>query len=65
MGLSFHDETSFVEAVSSLQFNTADDPNPNLETESIDRDWNLWRNGNYQQRGDDIGGSDIIQMVDR
>jgi hypothetical protein len=49
MGLSFHDETSFVEAVSSLQFAT-DDP----RTGSIGE----------ERRDDDIGGSDDIQMID-
>ena len=78
MGLSFHDETSFIETVSSLQFNVVDDPNPILGTENcISRDGSLhigvddpnadleMVNINQERRDDDIGGSDDIQMVYR
>ena len=42
MGLSFHDETSLGEAVSTLHFNAlVDDPNPNLGMGSINRDGSL------------------------
>ena len=79
MGLSFHDEPSLVEAVSSLRFNAVDDhPNPNLGAGSISQDWSLGiglddPNADQdivnigQERGDnaDIGKSDGIQMIYR
>ena len=64
MGLSFHDQTSLVEAVGSLHIsqdnnlsNGPHDPNviPELETISIGE----------ERRDDGIGGSDDIQMIDR
>ena len=73
MGLSFHDQPSLVEAVSSLRFNAVDDPNPNLGTGSISQDGSLGigldnPNGGpemvyiSQERGDDgIGGSNCIK----
>ena len=78
MGLSFHDESSLVESVSSLRFNAVDDPNPNLGTGSVSQDGSLGiglddLNAGQemvnisQERGDDadIGESDEIQMVYR
>ena len=77
MGLSFHDESSLVEAVGSLRFNAVDDPNSNLGMGSISHDGSLGiglDNSNEdpemvnisQERGDDsIGGIDEIQMVYR
>ena len=74
MGLSFHAETSLVEALGSLQFAT-DDP----RTGSISQDGSL-SSGPYdpnvtpelemisiakERRDDDIGGIDEIQMIDR
>ena len=41
MGLSFHDEPSLAESVSSLRFNAVDDPNPNPGTGSISQDGSL------------------------
>ena len=80
LGLSFHDETFFEEALNnSLQFNVSvDDPNPILGTgPCISRDGSL-RIGlddpnacpkivdsTSKGRGDEIGGSDDIQMVYR
>ena len=75
MGLSFHDEPSLVEAVSSLQF-AADHPNPIVGTGSLSEDGNLGiepddLNENLemvnisQERTDNDDGSDEIQMVDR
>ena len=73
MGLSFHDEPSLVEAVSSLRFGGAD-LNPGMG--SINEDGSL-RIGRHdpnaipemisieEGRDDDIGGSDDIQIVDR
>ena len=73
MGLSFRDEPSLVEAVSSLRFNAVDHPNPNLGTGRISQDGSLCiglddPNAGLemvnisQERGDDaeIGGSDEI-----
>ena len=80
MGLSFYDETSLVEAVSTLRFNEpVDDPNPILGTGSISQDGNLcvgldndnpnagpqMVNISQERRDDDIGGSDGIQIVYR
>jgi hypothetical protein len=75
MGLSFHDESSLEETVSSLQF-AADDPNPivgmgslsedeNLGIEPDDLDANLEMVNISQERRDNDDGSDEIQMVDR
>ena len=74
MGLSFHDEPSLVEAVSSLRFNAVDDPNPNPGMGSISHDGSLGIELDdlnpdlevvniSQDRRDDVGGSDDIQMV--
>ena len=75
MGLSFHDEPSLVEAISSLRFDAVDDPNPNLGTGSISEDESLGIGLDHsnaglemvnisQERGyDDIGESDDIQTV--
>ena len=75
MGLSFHDEPSLVEAVSSLRFEAAD-PNPIPGTGSISLDGSL-RTGSHDPNAipemrsieerwdDDIDGSDDIQMIDR
>ena len=79
MGLSFDDESSFVEAVGSLQFNAVDDPNSILGTGSIGRDGSLciglddqnagpdMENISQERRDDDNAsdGSDDIQMVYR
>ena len=80
IGLSFHDETSFEEAVnSSFQFNVpGDDPNPILGTgPCISQDGSLHSglddpnacpeivNTTPKERDDEIGGSDDIQMVYR
>ena len=74
MGLSFHDEPSLVEAVSSLRFDAAD-PNAVLGTGSISLDGSL-RTGPHdpkvipemisieERRNDDISGDDDIQIVD-
>jgi hypothetical protein len=70
MGLSFHDESSLVEAVSSLQF-AADHPNPIVGMGSLSEDENL-----VGIEPDDLkaslemvnitqDGSDEIQVVDR
>ncbi len=75
MGLSFHDEPSLVEAVSSLQF-AADHPNPmvgmgslsddeNLGIEPDDLNTNLEMVNISQERREDEDGSDEIQMVYR
>jgi hypothetical protein len=75
MGLSFHDEPSLVEAVSSLHF-AADNPNPNVGMGSLSEDGNLGvvpddLNSSLemvnvsQERRDNDDGSDEIQMVDR
>jgi len=69
MGLSFHDKSSLVEAVSSLQF-AADHPNASVGMGSLSE------NGNLGIESDDLNvdlemvnitqdGSDGIQMVDR
>jgi hypothetical protein len=75
MGLSFHDEPSLVEAVSSLRFGGVD-PNPIPGTGDISLDGSL-RTGPHdpnaipemtsieERRDDDISGSDDIQIVDR
>ena len=75
MGLSFHDEPSFVEAVGSLRFEGAN-PNAMLGTGSISLDGSL-RSGPHdpnaipemidieERRDDDIGRGDDIQIVDR
>ena len=75
MGLSFHDEPSLVEAVGSLKFE-APDPNAMPGTGSISLDGSL-RTGPHdpnaildmisieERRGDDMGGGDDIQIVDR
>ena len=74
MGLSFHDQSSLVEAVDSLQF-AADHPNPiggmgslsedgNLGIEPDDLNANLEMVDIRQERRDDEG-SDEMQMVDR
>ena len=78
MGLSFFDQPSLVEAVSSLRFNVVDDSNPNLGMGSISQDGSFGvglddPNAGQEminisrERGDnaDIGGSDEIQMVYR
>ena len=70
-GMSFHDEPSLVEAVSSLRFEAAD-PNPIQGTGSISLDGSL-RTGPHdpemtsiEERGDDgIGGGEDIQTVDK
>ena len=74
LGLSFHDEESLVEAVSTLHF-AANHPVPIPGTESIDQDGSLHighdnpdplqENINRERRDDEIGGSDDIQMIDR
>jgi hypothetical protein len=75
MGLSFHDETSLVETVGSLQF-AVDHSNPILGMGSLSEDENLGiepdnlsanlEMGNIsQERRDNDEGSDEIQMVDR
>jgi hypothetical protein len=73
MGLSFQDELSLVESVSSLKFEAAD-PNAVPETRSISLDGSLHA-GPYhpnaipemtsikERRDDDIGGDDDIQIV--
>ena len=75
MRLSFHDESSLVEAVGSLRFEDAN-PNPILGTGSINLDGSL-RTGPHdpntvpemisigERRDDDIGGDDDIQIVYR
>ena len=75
MGLSFHDEPSLVEAVSDLKFEAAD-RNPIPGTGSISLHGSL-RTGPHdpnaipemisieERRGDDMGGDDDIQIVDR
>ena len=78
MGLSFHDEASLVEAISTLQFNApVDNPNSNLGTGSINQDGSLYIvhddlkagsemfNINRERRDDDSSGSGDIQMIDR
>jgi hypothetical protein len=74
MGLSFHDERSLVEAVSSLNF-AADHPNPermgslsedgNSDIEPDDLNANLEVVNISQERRDRDDGSDEIQMVNR
>jgi hypothetical protein len=75
MGLSFHDKSSLVEAVSSLQF-AVDRPNPivgmgtlsedgNLGIEPDDLKANLEVVNISQERRDNGDGSDEVQMVDR
>jgi hypothetical protein len=75
MGLSFYDEPSLVEAVSSLRF-AADDPNPIWRSGSISEDWSLRiepHDSNAiseletisireERRDDGMGGSDDIQV---
>lgn len=75
MGLSFHDESSLAEAVSSLRF-VADDLNPISRTGSISEDWSLRiepHDSNVipeleiisireEKRDDGMGGSDNIQV---
>ena len=57
MGLSFHDQSSLAEAVSSLRFN--DEPNPILGTGINDPNAvNISQEG----REDDISGCDDIQI---
>ena len=74
MGLSFHDEPSLVEAVSSLRFEAAD-PNAMPGTGSISLDGSLRTEPQdldaipeiiriEERRDDDIGGGDDIQIVD-
>ena len=76
MGLSFHDETSLVDAVSGLRFNVIDDPNQISGTESTSQDGSLHIGLDdpkglemidiRQESGDgDISRSDDIQMVYR
>ena len=76
LGLSFHKKESLVEAVSTLQFDAADNPNPISEAGSIDKDTRsshighdddlpVMGNINQERRDDEIGGSDDIQIVDR
>ena len=79
MGLSFHDEPSFVEAVSSLRFKEVDDPNPILGTgNNISQDGSLGIgldnlnegqeivNVSQEKRDDaEIGGYDEIQIICR
>ena len=75
LGLSFHDEPSLVEAVSSLQF-AADYPNSIVGMGSLNEDGNSGiepddLNANLeivdisQERRDNDDGSDEIQMIDR
>ena len=75
MGLSFHDEPSLVEAVSSLRFEVAD-PNPIPGTGSISLDESLCTGPHdpdaipemtsmEERRDDDMGGDDDVQIVDR
>ena len=75
MGLSFHDGTSLVEAVESLQF-AADHPNPIVGMGSLSEDGDLGMepddlNANFemvnisQERRDDDDGSDEIQIAAR
>ena len=75
MGLSFHDEPSLVEAVSSLKFEAAD-PNAMPGTGSISLDGSLCTGPHdpnaipemisiEEWRDDDIGGGDDIQIVYR
>ena len=77
MGLSFRDEPSLVEAVSSLKFQAAD-PNAMPATGSISLDGSLCTGPHdpnaiqpemvsiEESREDDIGwGGDDIQIVDR
>jgi len=73
LGLSFHNEESFVEAVGSLQFAT-NNPNPIPGTGSMDQDGSLYigyddpnpLSDMYQERRDDESGrSDDIQIVGR
>ena len=75
MGLSFYDQPSLVEAVSSLRFEAAD-PNPIPGTGSISLDGSS-RTGPHdpnaipemisieERRDDNIVGDDDIQIVDR
>ena len=69
MGLSFHDEPSLVEAVSSLQF-AADHPNPIVRMGSLSEDGNLGiepddLNVNLEMVNITQDRSDEIRMVDR
>ena len=64
MGLSFHDETSFVGTVGSLQFANPMQRTGNLD-EPDDLDSVLQMVNISQERRDDIGRSDDIQIVDR
>jgi len=73
MGLSFHDKSSLIEAVSSLQF-AVDHPNPiagslsedgNLGIEHDDLNASLEMVNISQERRESDDGSDEIQMVDR
>jgi hypothetical protein len=64
MGLSFHDEPSLAEAVSSLRFGGVD-PNPIPGMGSISLDGIPEMISMEERRDDDIGGSDGIEMVDR
>ena len=75
MGLSFHDESSLVEAVSSLQF-AADHPKSIVGMGSLSEDGNLGIEHDdlnaslemvniSQERRESDDGSDEIQMVDR
>ena len=75
MGLSFHDKSSLVEAVSSLQF-AADHPNASVGMGSLSEDGDLGIEPDdlnkilemvniSQERRDDDEESDEIQMVDR
>ena len=74
IGLSFHDESSLVEVVGSLQFNTADNPNQVLGMGSISQDGSFRIGLDDPNAGpeivgigqdDDIGSGDDIQMVYR
>jgi hypothetical protein len=75
MGLSFHDEPSLVEAVSSLRFEAAN-PNAVPGTGSISLDESLHTGPHdpnaipemtsiEERRDDNIGEGDDIQIVDR
>jgi hypothetical protein len=75
MGLSFHDEPSLVDAVSSLRFEVAD-PKAVPGTGSISLDRSLCTEPHdpnaipemksiEERRDDDIGGDDDIQIIDR
>jgi hypothetical protein len=74
MGLSFHDEASLAEAVSSLRFGGVDpNPIPGMGSISLDGSLRIEPYGPNEipemisieeRRDDDIGGSDDIEMVD-